>query len=144
MKRAILFLLLAALPTAAQGDGMTPQEILARVAKSKSDPAVAAQALTELDALIAANQKNAPAQYARAQILSALGRKAEAVTAYDAALQIDPKFPDASYNAGVILLGLGKMAQGIAHLEAATATNPKDADAFYDLGQARYNTKDFE
>jgi len=116
-----------------------------RVAMEKEkEPGALAQALAELDALVARQPKQADAHYARGWVLSRLGRADAAVAAYDRALELDKQLADAAYNAGVVLARAGKAKEAAVRFDRALAVDPKHVDAAYNAGQSYYDQKQFE
>src|SRR3954471_14912599 len=74
-------------------------EILKKAIAQEKDQQVLADSLAAIDKLLAKNDKDPEAHYARGWLLSRLARKDDAVVEYDRALAIDPKFAQAAYNA---------------------------------------------
>ncbi len=117
-------------------------EILERA--MAGDRAVRQRALVEVETVLARNDQDAEAHYARGWILSRLDRAEDAVKAYDRAFALDPTLAAAAYNAGVVLSNaLHRDRDGVAHFDRALAADPKLADAAYNAGQAYYNLQDF-
>jgi tetratricopeptide (TPR) repeat protein len=118
--------------------------ILKNAIKHEKDKQVLADSLAAIEKVIAKNDKDPEAHYARGWVLSRLERRDDAVVEYDKALAIDPKFADAAYNAGVVLADLKKEKEAIARFDKALAIDAKHVDAAYNAGQGYYNQKDYK
>jgi tetratricopeptide (TPR) repeat protein len=118
--------------------------ILKNAIAHETDKQVLADSLAGVDKVIAKNDKDPDAHYARGWVLSRLARRDEAVVEYDHALALDPKLADAAYNAGVVLTDLKKEKDAVARFDKAFAIDPKHVDAAYNAGQGYYNLKDYK
>ena len=119
-------------------------EILKKAIAQEKDKQVLTDSLAAIEKLLAKNDKDPEAHYARGWLLSRLARKDDAVVEYDQALAIDPKFAEAAYNAGVVLADLHKEKDAVARFDNALAINPKHVNAAYNAGQVYYNQTDFK
>jgi tetratricopeptide (TPR) repeat protein len=118
--------------------------ILERAIAGEKNPKVLADALAELDGLIAKNPKDADAHYARGFVLSRTGKNNEgAVAAYDKAFELDNRLADAAYNAGVVLGRIGNAKEAAVRFERALKVAPKMVDAAYNAGQSYYDLGDY-
>jgi tetratricopeptide (TPR) repeat protein len=118
-------------------------EILKRA--MAGDRSVREESLVEIEALLARNDKDADAHYARGWILSRLDRGGDAVKAYDRAFDLDPTLAAAAYNAGVVLSNaLHRDKDGVAQFDRAFKADPTLVDAAYNAGQGYYNLKEFQ
>jgi tetratricopeptide (TPR) repeat protein len=118
--------------------------ILKNAIAHEADKQVLADSLAGIDKVIAKNDKDPDAHYARGWVLSHIARRDEAVVEYDRALALDPTLAGAAYNAGVVLMDLKREKDAIARFEKAFAIDPKQVDAPYNAGQAYYNLKDYK
>jgi tetratricopeptide (TPR) repeat protein len=147
MLRAVKFLYPAVMVIAMTTNASAESEaipILKNAIAHEQDKQVLADSLTGIEKVIAKNDKDPDAHYARGWLLSRLARRDEAVVEYDRALALDPKLADAAYNAGVVLTDLNKEKDAIARFDKAFAIDPKHVDAAYNAGQGYYNVKDFK
>lgn len=136
--------LAAAAPDAEPPAVHSPAEVIfQRVFDTPDDQQALAQALAELDALIAKTPKDPIAHYARGWVLSHSGKPEDAIAAYDRAIALDKKLSSALYNAGVVLTNLGRTKEARGYFERALKADPGNIDAAYNLGQLHYDAKDF-
>ncbi|MEO8704525.1 MAG: tetratricopeptide repeat protein [Kofleriaceae bacterium] len=117
--------------------------ILDRAISKEKDPKALAQALAELDAVIAKNPKDPIAYYSRGWVLSRTGKNADAVIAYDRAFELDARVADAAYNAGVVLGRVGNSVDAAVRFDRALKANPQHVDAAFNAGQIYYDLKDY-
>ncbi len=95
-----------------------------------------AEALAEVDALLAAHPALAGCHNTRGLILAALGDAAGAKGAYDRALALAPGFAEALSNRGTARLRLGQVEAAMSDLRAAVAMRPDLSVAHFNLGRA--------
>ena len=145
MRTVFVLGLVLALAGMAEADVAKSQaiEILERAIANQKSKASLASALTELDALIAKNPKDADAHYARGWILSRTRKDEDAVVAYDKAFELDASLADAAYNAGVVLGRMGNAKEAVVRFERTLKVNAKHVDAAYNAGQSYYDLDDF-
>jgi len=128
----------------AKPDARSPAiEILERAISNEKDPKLLAQALADIDSLLAKDDKNAVAYYARGWVLSRIGKNDDAVAAYDRAYELDSRLADAAYNAGVVLGRTGNHKQAAIRFERALTSNPKHVDAAFNAGQTYYDLGEY-
>ena len=111
---------LAAAPHAASGVRQGLARVLSRAGRH-------ADALQQLDALIAQDNTQAPWLAARAACLAALGRDADVPSAYEAALARDPRAAAVWHDFARWLLAHGRFDDAEAFLARAHAALPSDA-----------------
>jgi len=144
MRVALVLLLLVGI-AAADVKKSEALVIFERAIAAEKNPKALAEALAEVDALIAKNAKDADAYYVRGWILSRSGKNNnEAVAAYDKAYELDARLADAAYNAGVVLGRSGDSKQAIVRFERALKTNPSHVDAAYNAGQSHYDLGEYK
>ena len=94
----------------------------------------AAEALAELEAVLAAEPQHLDAWCQRAAALAALGRDAEALACADRVLTIDAANADAWFRRGDALESLRRFDEARAAFERRVALPPPDAAAWHRLG----------
>lgn len=117
--------------------------ILDKAIAGEKDSKVLAQALTEVEALLAKNSRDADAHYTRGWVLSRSNRNDDAVAAYDRAFELDPRLVDAAYNAGVVLGRAGNSKDAVIRFERVLKAYPKHVDAAFNAGQSYYDLNNF-
>lgn len=93
-----------------------------------------AAALTELDARIKSNPRDAQAKFKRATILARLNRDDDAITAFTELTQQYPELPEPYNNLAALLAKQGRLEDARVALETATRANPSYALAYENLG----------
>ncbi|GIW71099.1 MAG: hypothetical protein KatS3mg102_0641 [Planctomycetota bacterium] len=93
-----------------------------------------AQALAELDALLARAPADAGAHYLRGIVLEESGEYAEAIAAFDRALALAPELERAYYHRGIARFLAGDRQGALSDLERAVACEPDFLFAVYNLG----------
>ncbi|MGA7776699.1 MAG: tetratricopeptide repeat protein [Paraburkholderia sp.] len=91
-------------------------------------------ALTQLDARIAANPRDAQAQFKRGTVLAHLNRDDEAISAFVALTQAYPELPEPYNNLAALYAKQGRYTEARAALETATKANPNYGLAYENLG----------
>jgi tetratricopeptide (TPR) repeat protein len=91
-------------------------------------------ALTQLDARIAANPRDAQAQFKRATVLAHLNRDDEAINAFLALTQTYPELPEPYNNLAALYAKHGRYTEAREALETATKANPNYGLAYENLG----------
>jgi len=91
-------------------------------------------ALTQLDARIAANPRDAQAQFKRATVLAHLNRDDEAIKAFIALTQTYPELPEPYNNLAALYAKHGQYTEAREALETATKANPDYGLAYENLG----------
>ena len=91
-------------------------------------------ALTQLDARIAANPRDAQAQFKRATILAHLNRDDEAINAFIALTQTYPELPEPYNNLATLYAKHGRYTEAREALETAIKANPNYGLAYENLG----------
>lgn len=95
------------------------------------------QAITDYDAAIKLDQKNASLYVNRGHALQAKGDLDKALADQDEAIKLDPKNRSAYVNRGDVFAAKGEYAKAVADYDAAIKIDPKDAVAYLDRGNAR-------
>ena len=90
--------------------------------------------LTQLDARIASNPRDAQAKFKRATVLAHLNRDDEAITAFTELTQLYPELPEPYNNLAALYAKHGRYAEARAALETATKVNPGYGLAYENLG----------
>jgi tetratricopeptide (TPR) repeat protein len=147
MLGAMRILLILAVVTAMTTNALADSEataILRNAIAHDKDQQVLTESLAAIEKVIAKDDKDAEAHYARGWVLSHLLRGDDAIAEYDRALAIDPKFAAAAYNAGVVLSELNRDKEALVRFDKALAIDPKYVNAAYNAGQSYYNLKDFK
>ena len=139
--RAALALALAAVPATAvfaQKAATLPQGPAVRDNTPEIDASIAQKnwsaALTQLDARIASNPRDAQAKFKRGTVLARLGRDDEAITAFTELTQTYPELPEPYNNLAALYAKQGRYAEARAALETATKVNPGYGLAYENLG----------
>jgi Flp pilus assembly protein TadD len=114
--------------TVAQADGTADVTRLMRSGQ-------AAQAMVQLDALLAARPKDAGLRFLKAVLLSETQRTAEAVSTLRQLNQDHPDLPEPYNNLAVIYAAQGDYSAARAALEAALTANPSYAVAHQNMGE---------
>ena len=96
-----------------------------------------AEALTELDAVLAAEPQHLDAWCHRAVALAGLGRDAESLAAADHVLAADPSHEVAWFHRGQALDRLRRFGQAQSAFERLLALQPQHAEAWFRLGQSQ-------
>ncbi|MFL9896724.1 tetratricopeptide repeat protein [Paraburkholderia fungorum] len=91
-------------------------------------------ALTQLDARIASNPRDAQARFKRGTVLAHLNRDDEAITAFTELTQMYPELPEPYNNLAALYAKQGRYAEARAALETATKVNPAYGLAYENLG----------
>jgi tetratricopeptide (TPR) repeat protein len=118
-------------PTVSQGPAVrdnTP-EIDASIAQKDWQAS-----LTQLDARIATNPRDAQAKFKRATVLAHLNRDEEAITAFTELTQLYPELPEPYNNLAALYAKHGRYVEARAALETATKVNPGYGLAYENLG----------
>jgi predicted TPR repeat methyltransferase len=96
-----------------------------------------AEALAELEAVLAAEPQHLDAWCHRAAALAGLGRDAESLAAADHVLGVDPTYAAAWFQRGHALDRLRRFGQAQAAFERLLALQPQHAEAWFRLGQTQ-------
>ncbi|SAK54340.1 TPR repeat-containing protein [Caballeronia catudaia] len=91
-------------------------------------------ALTQLDARIASNPRDAQAKFKRATVLARLNRDDEAIAAFTELTQTYPELPEPYNNLAALYAKKGRYEDARAALETAVKANPGYALAYDNLG----------
>jgi tetratricopeptide (TPR) repeat protein len=91
-------------------------------------------ALTQLDARIASNPRDAQARFKRGTVLAHLNRDDEAITAFTELTQMYPELPEPYNNLAALYAKHGRYVEARAALETATRANPGYGLAYENLG----------
>jgi tetratricopeptide (TPR) repeat protein len=132
---------LAVVPVAsayAQKAAVMPQGPAVRDNTPEIDASIAQKnwqaALTQLDARIATNPRDAQAKFKRANVLVHLNRDDEAIEAFTELTQLYPELPEPYNNLATLYARQGRLTEARAALEMATQVNPNYGLAFENLG----------
>ncbi|HEX3382356.1 MAG TPA: tetratricopeptide repeat protein [Paraburkholderia sp.] len=132
---------LAIMPVAsvyAQKAAVMPQGPAVRDNTPEIDASIAQQnwqtALTQLDARIAANPRDAQAKFKRANVLVHLNRDDDAIAAFTELTQLYPELPEPYNNLATLFARQGRLTEARAALETATKVNPNYGLAYENLG----------
>jgi tetratricopeptide (TPR) repeat protein len=132
---------LAVLPAAAvyaQKAAVMPQGPAVRDNTPEVDASIAQKnweaSLTQLDAHIAANPRDAQAKFKRGTVLAHLNRDDEAIAAFTELTQMYPELPEPYNNLAALYAKQGHFAEARAALETATKVNPSYGLAYENLG----------
>ncbi|WP_051376844.1 tetratricopeptide repeat protein [Burkholderia sp. WSM2232] len=90
--------------------------------------------LTQLDARIASNPRDAQAKFKRATVLAHLNRDDEAISAFTELTQLYPELPEPYNNLAALYAKHGRYVEARAALETATKVNPGYGLAYENLG----------
>jgi Flp pilus assembly protein TadD len=139
--RATLTVALALLPAAgayAQKAPVMPQGPAVRDNTPDIDAAITQKnwqaALTQLDARIASNPRDAQARFKRGTVLARLNRDDEAIAAFTELTQMFPELPEPYNNLAALYAKRGNFVEARVALETATKVNPNYGLAFENLG----------
>ncbi|MEO3746742.1 tetratricopeptide repeat protein [Plantactinospora sp. B5E13] len=99
-------------------------------------------ALTDLDAVIAADPHYPEYHFDRGNLLRRLGRPAEAVDCYERALALSPPFPEVYYNRGDARVELGDLAGALADFGYVLELDPTHLDAYVNRAGLRLELGD--
>jgi tetratricopeptide (TPR) repeat protein len=139
--RVTVAVALAALPVAAvyaQKAGMMPQGPAVRDNTPEIDASIAQKnweaSLTQLDARIASNPRDAQAKFKRATVLAHLNRDDEAIAAFTELTQLHPELPEPYNNLAALYAKQGHLIEARTALETATQANPSYGLAYENLG----------
>jgi tetratricopeptide (TPR) repeat protein len=139
--RVTLAVALAILPGAAayaQRAAPTPQGPAVRDNTPEIDASIAQKnweaSLTQLDARIASNPRDAQAKFKRGTVLVHLNRDDEAIAAFTELTQMYPELPEPYNNLAALYAKHGRYAEARAALETATKVNPDYGLAYENLG----------
>lgn len=139
--RATLAVALAAAPGAAalaQKTSTIPQGPAVRDNTPEIDASIAqknwAASLTQLDARIASNPRDAQAKFKRSTVLAHLNRDDDAIAAFTELTQLYPELPEPYNNLAALYAKHGRYAEARAALETATKVNPGYGLAYENLG----------
>jgi tetratricopeptide (TPR) repeat protein len=132
---------LAAVPVAsvhAQKAAVMPQGPAVRDNTPEIDASIAQKnwqtALTQLDARIASNPRDAQAKFKRANVLVHLNRDDDAIAAFTELTQLYPELPEPYNNLATLFARQGRLSEARAALETATQVNPNYGLAYENLG----------
>jgi tetratricopeptide (TPR) repeat protein len=132
---------LAVVPVAsvyAQKAAVMPQGPAVRDNTPEIDASIAQKnwqaALTQLDARVAANPRDAQAKFKRANVLVHLNRDDEAIAAFTELTQLYPELPEPYNNLATLFARQGRLTEARATLETATRVNPNYGLAYENLG----------
>ncbi|WP_405096032.1 tetratricopeptide repeat protein [Micromonospora sp. NBC_01412] len=118
--------------TAVLGPGERPQD-LARLRHNRAQVHLAlgdpAQALADLDTVIAHDPGNCEYYVDRAALHRAAGRASAAIRDYDTAIRLGPHLPEAYYNRAVLQQERGRPERARADLDRVLAIDPGHLDA---------------
>ncbi|MGW1060749.1 tetratricopeptide repeat protein [Micromonospora rubida] len=118
--------------TAVLGPGERPQD-LARLRHNRAQVHLAlgdpAQALADLDTVIAHDPGNCEYYVDRAALYRAAGRASAAIRDYDTAIRLGPHLPEAYYNRAVLQQERGRAERARADLDRVLAIDPGHLDA---------------
>ncbi|MCX4472619.1 tetratricopeptide repeat protein [Micromonospora sp. NBC_01655] len=118
--------------TAVLGPGERPQD-LARLRHNRAQVHLAlgdpAQALADLDTVIAHDPDNCEYYVDRAALHRAAGRSSAAIRDYDTAIRLGPHLPEAYYNRAVLQQERGRPERARADLDRVLAIDPGHLDA---------------
>lgn len=98
------------------------------------------EAVTRLEARLAADPNDAEAHGALAQIFVTVDRVDDAIQHYEHALAIDPSRSDYHFELGRALAGLGEWNRAIGEYQVAAEGSPTDVSIHYWLGRALHQT----
>jgi Flp pilus assembly protein TadD len=139
--RATVTVALALLPAVgvyAQKAPIMPQGPAVRDNTPEIDASIAQKnwqaALTQLDARIAANPRDAQARFKRGTVLAHLNRDDEAIAAFTELTQMFPELPEPYNNLAALYAKRGNFVEARVALETATKVNPSYGLAFENLG----------
>ncbi|MFM0507541.1 MULTISPECIES: tetratricopeptide repeat protein [unclassified Paraburkholderia] len=139
--RVTLAVALAAVPASAafaQKAATRPQGPAVRDNTPEIDASIAqknwAASLTQLDARIASNPRDAQAKFKRGTVLAHLNRDDEAIAAFTELTQTYPELPEPYNNLAALYAKQGHYAEARAALETATKVNPGYSLAYENLG----------
>jgi tetratricopeptide (TPR) repeat protein len=139
--RATLAVALAALPVAgayAQKAAVMPQGPATRDNTPEIDASISQKnwqaSLTQLDARIASNPRDAQARFKRGTVLAHLNRDDEAIAAFVELTQMFPELPEPYNNLAALYAKQGHLVEARAALETAIKVNPSYGLAFENLG----------
>jgi tetratricopeptide (TPR) repeat protein len=139
--RVTVAVALAALPVAAayaQKAAVMPQGPAVRDNTPEIDASIAQKnwqaSLTQLDARIASNPRDAQAKFKRATVLAHLNRDDEAIAAFTELTQLYPELPEPYNNLAALYAKQGQYTEARAALETATKVNPSYGLAYENLG----------
>jgi len=104
----------------------------------EADSAIAsqnwAQALTQLDARIKTNPRDAQAKFKRATVLERMGRDGDAIAAFTELTQLYPELPEPYNNLAALYAKEGRYEDARAALETAVKASPSYGLAYENLG----------
>lgn len=139
--RATVIAALAVVPAAAvhaQRAAPMPQGPAVRDNTPEIDASIAQKdwqtALTQLDARIASNPRDAQAKFKRATVLAHLNRDDEAIAAFTELTQIYPELPEPYNNLAALFAKQGNLIEARTALETAVKVNPSYGLALENLG----------
>ena len=118
--------------------GVMPQGPAVRDDTPEIDASIAQQnwqtALTQLDARIATNPRDAQAKFKRANVLVHLNRDDEAIAAFTELTQLYPELPEPYNNLATLFARQGRLSEARVALETAVQVNPNYGLAYENLG----------
>jgi Flp pilus assembly protein TadD len=139
--RVTMAVALVALPVAgayAQKAAVMPQGPAVRDNTPEIDASIAQKnwqaALTQLDARIASNPRDAQARFKRGTVLAHLNRDDEAIAAFVELTQMYPELPEPYNNLAALYARQGHFVEARTALETAIKVNPNYGLAFENLG----------
>jgi Flp pilus assembly protein TadD len=139
--RVTMAVALAALPVAgayAQKAAVMPSGPATRDNTPEVDASIAQKnwqaALTQLDARIATNPRDAQAKFKRGTVLAHLNRDDDAIAAFVELTQLYPELPEPYNNLAALYAKQGRFVEARAALETATKVNPNYGLAYENLG----------
>ncbi|CAB3747655.1 tetratricopeptide repeat protein [Paraburkholderia humisilvae] len=134
----LALLMLPSAPAFAQKSNVISHAPAIRDATPDADTSIAQKnwnaALTELDARIAQNPRDAQARFKRATVLARMGRTDDAIAAFTELTQAYPELPEPYNNLAALLAKQGRYGEARVALETATKANPGYGLAFENLG----------
>ncbi|WP_144112580.1 tetratricopeptide repeat protein [Paraburkholderia sp. BCC1886] len=135
---AVALTLVPGLPAFAQKANVMPQGPAVRDNTPEIDASISQKnwqaSLTQLDARIAANPRDAQAKFKRGTVLAHLNRDDEAITAFVELTQLYPELPEPYNNLAALYAKHGRYDEARAALETATKVNPGYGLAYENLG----------
>jgi tetratricopeptide (TPR) repeat protein len=122
----------------AQKASPLPQGAATRDSTPEIDASIAEKnwqaSLTQLDARIASNPRDAQARFKRGTVLAHLNRNDDAITAFTELTQMYPELPEPYNNLAALYAKEGKYTEARAALETAVKVNPGYGLAYENLG----------
>jgi tetratricopeptide (TPR) repeat protein len=137
--RALFLTLVMVLPLFAQGQSVSPDQLLDRaiVEQQKGDLTAA---IRDYRSLLAVRPDNLAARVNLGAALAHTGQVEAAITQYEAALQLAPNTESVQLDLGLAYSQLGKLKEAREHYSAAHQINPQDVRVAILLGDAEART----